>query len=69
VAAARLATVPGHRAHAAGPTGRSAARPVWPLAHQTLHAPGDHVTIIGEHARHTAELVLGWLRTDQEVPV
>ncbi len=40
--------------------------PDWPLAHGTLDAPGDHFTIIGEHARRTGELVRDWLVTDQE---
>ena len=40
----------------------------WPLTHQVLDAPGDHFTIIGDHARHTAELIRDWLSATEEVP-
>jgi 8,8a-deoxyoleandolide synthase len=39
----------------------------WPLTHQVLDAQGDHFTIIGDHARHTAELVRDWLSANEEV--
>jgi NADPH:quinone reductase-like Zn-dependent oxidoreductase/NAD(P)-dependent dehydrogenase (short-subunit alcohol dehydrogenase family)/acyl carrier protein len=35
----------------------------WPLPALTRQIPGDHLTIIGEHARTTAQAVTGWLTT------
>ena len=34
---------------------------VWPLPHVSVEVPGDHCTMIGEYAPHTAETVHRWL--------
>ncbi len=43
---------------------RSAAhdRPRWPLADAVVDVPGDHFTMLGEHAATTAQAVDEWLR-------
>ncbi|MGW1163833.1 thioesterase domain-containing protein, partial [Streptomyces sp. NPDC002519] len=36
-------------------------RSAWPLPHVSAEVPGDHCTMIGEYAPHTAETVHRWL--------
>ncbi|MET9607841.1 type I polyketide synthase [Streptomyces sp. NPDC006512] len=36
-------------------------RPRWPLADTTVDVPGDHFTMLAEHAGTTAQAVTGWL--------
>lgn len=44
--------------------GAGAGAPVsWPLPHDALDAPGDHFTILQDHAATTARLVHAWLAT------
>ncbi|TGB14859.1 type I polyketide synthase [Streptomyces palmae] len=34
----------------------------WPHEHRSAEVPGDHCTMIGEHAEHTATVVRDWIR-------
>lgn len=36
-------------------------RPRWALADATVDVPGDHFTVLAEHAGTTAQAVTGWL--------
>ncbi|MEV0675274.1 alpha/beta fold hydrolase [Actinosynnema sp. NPDC050436] len=42
--------------------GHAAWRASWPLAHDLAEVPGDHVTMVEEHAGTTARRVEGWIR-------
>ncbi|MFJ3934324.1 type I polyketide synthase, partial [Streptomyces sp. NPDC090029] len=42
--------------------------PGWSLHDATVHAPGDHFTIMEEHAESTAGMVDEWLTTLEEAP-
>ncbi|MGH4010160.1 MAG: SDR family NAD(P)-dependent oxidoreductase [Pseudonocardiaceae bacterium] len=39
------------------------ARPRWPLADTTVEVPGDHFTMLAEHAETTAQAIDHWIRT------
>lgn len=60
VRAVDLLTAPGAPGTDEPQTAR--ARASWPLPHTAVDAPGNHFTVMEEHAAATADLIEDWLR-------
>ncbi|WP_190822682.1 alpha/beta hydrolase family protein [Saccharopolyspora pogona] len=47
----------------ADPTGMLDWRPEWPYEHEVVDVPGDHLTVLEDHAETTAQAVRDWLQS------